>query len=340
MSIELEKAVDLIERAAEELFESDSTVRSVGVIRTGAGGYGFRAVRNSAIPTPLNARTLPVREVLEIPVFYTDTFGEVESQLLVPGTGPATPSNSSSVPEVNPHSPLVCGLQIQNYDDDNREGTLQQGYMIIGTLGCFALSANGQTAALSNNHVMAGENRGLKNQDRILQSGSVAFQSAQHVATLTDFIPLQTSPACAKPHLGNVVYNEIDAAIAELEATAAWSQSYLPTRGLTSPMGTAVAKLCDQVFKVGRTTGLTYGEVVDIATIVGPVGYSPGECWFRRSITIEGLNGSQFSNKGDSGSAILRTNGEVVGILYAGNGQQTYACPIGEVFNQLNCQLA
>jgi len=72
MSIELEKAVDLIERAAEELFESDSTVRSVGVIRTGAGGYGFRAVRNSAIPTSLNARTLPVREVLEIP-FFTPT---------------------------------------------------------------------------------------------------------------------------------------------------------------------------------------------------------------------------------------------------------------------------
>ena len=340
MSIQLDRAFELVERAAAELFESDPTVRSVGVTRTMTGDYGFRAVRNNALPTPLNARTLPVREVLEIPVIYTDTYGEVESQLLVPGTGPAAPSNSSSVPEVNQHSPLVCGLQIQNFDDDDREGTLQQGYMIIGTLGCFVTAASGNIAALSNNHVMAGENRGLRNQDRILQNGSTTFQPAQHVATLTDFTPLQASPAGAKPHLGNVVYNEIDAAIAELEAAANWNQAYLPTRGLTAPLGIASAKLGDQVFKVGRTTGLTYGEVVDVGVVVGPVTYSAGECWFRRSITIEGLNGSQFSNKGDSGSAILRTNGEVIGVLYAGNGQQTYACPMSEIFNELNCQLA
>lgn len=212
--------------------------------------------------------------------------------------------------------------------------------MIIGTLGCFVTSASGKAAILSNNHVIAGENRGIKNQDRILQSGSIAFQTVQHAATLTDFIGLQPSPAGAKPRFGNVTYNEIDAAIAELEDTVNWNQGYLPTRALIAPLGTATAKLGDRVFKVGRTTGLTYGEVVDVATIVGPVGYAPGECWFRRSITIEGLNGSQFSNKGDSGSAILRTNGEVIGVLYAGNGQQTYACLIGEVFNQLNCQLA
>jgi hypothetical protein len=91
---------------------------------------------------------------------------------------------------------------------------------------------------------------------------------------------------------------------------------------------------------VGRTTGLTRGEVKDIATIVGPISYSPGPCWFRRSLTIEGINGTMFSDHGDSGSAILRDNGEVVGLLHAGNGQQTYACPIDAVLQALGCTLA
>jgi hypothetical protein len=91
---------------------------------------------------------------------------------------------------------------------------------------------------------------------------------------------------------------------------------------------------------VGRTTGLTFGEVKDTTTIVGPVPYDPGSCWFRRSLVIEGLNGTLFSDKGDSGSAIVRTNGEVVGLLYAGNGQQTYACPIDTVLASFGCTLA
>ena len=46
-----------------------------------------------------------------------------------------------------------------------------------------------------------------------------------------------------------------------------------------------------------------------------------------------------FSDHGDSGSAILSTTGEVIGLLYAGNGTQTYACPIQAVLTALNCSL-
>ena len=73
--------------------------------------------------------------------------------------------------------------------------------------------------------------------------------------------------------------------------------------------------------------------------MVGPIPYAAGPSWFRTSITIEGLNGTMFSDHGDSGSAIVRTNGEIVGVLYAGNGQQTYACPIDAVFSALKCTL-
>lgn len=73
--------------------------------------------------------------------------------------------------------------------------------------------------------------------------------------------------------------------------------------------------------------------------VVGPIGYAPGPCWFRQQIEITGDNGSMFSDHGDSGSAILSTTGEVVGLLYAGNGTHTYACPIQTVLTALSCAL-
>src|SRR5262249_7697373 len=127
---------------------------------------------------------------------------------------------------------------------------------------------------------------------------------------------------------------------AELIDGVNFSQAYLPLRtGLVAPHAVATAQIGDRVFKVGRTTGLTFGEVKDIATVVGPVTYNGKPCWFRRSITIEGVNGTLFSDHGDSGSAILRMSGEVVAILYAGNGVQTYACPIETVLKSLKCTL-
>jgi S1-C subfamily serine protease len=206
-------------------------------------------------------------------------------------------------------------------------------------LGCFVRLDNGGNALLSNNHVVAGENRGRKGDDRILQPGSSIFDPADQIAVLSDFVAIQDSPPGNTPRKGGVNFNEIDAGVAELDSDVPFAQGYLPFRQLVAPSATAIARVGDRVFKVGRTTGLTHGEVTDVATIVGPIPYDPGPCWFRRSITIEGLNGTQFSDKGDSGSAIVRTNGQIVGILYAGNGAQTYACPIDTVLQSLQCTL-
>jgi hypothetical protein len=193
---------------------------------------------------------------------------------------------------------------------------------------------------LSNNHVIAGENRGQQAADRILQAGGSTFAQTDHIATLLDFENLVTSPGNARPARANVNFNEMDAAVASLTQQAQFVTGYLAARGLPAPRGVATGRNEDRVFKVGRTTGLTRGQITDIATIVGPISYDPGQCWFRRSLTIEGLNGSQFSDKGDSGSAIvLEATGEVVGLLYAGNGQQTYACPIEAVLSRFNCVL-
>src|SRR5207253_1294999 len=168
------------------------------------------------------------------------------------------------VPEQQMQRPLVCGLQVQNVDDDNRQrkaGQLGPGFLIVGTLGCFVNLASGKPAGLSNNHVFAGENRAQKGKDRILQPGNLAFTGNEHIATLTDFVTLTPSPPNARPAAGNVVFNDVDAAVAELNDKIGFSQSYLPSRNQPNPQGTAVARVGDRVFKVGRTTGLTHGTI-------------------------------------------------------------------------------
>lgn len=341
MGVSFDKAVENIDTAVDELFDADPRVRAVGVTRH-EDSYGFRAIRNNQLPVPLNTGLPTINHVEGIPVVFDDTFGEVESLVMVPGVpgSPTSPSATSLVPEVNRHRPLVAGLQIQNFDDDDRQGVLTEGFIIIGTLGCFVTLNGGTPALLSNNHVVAGENRGQRGTDRILQHGTTIFDPNEEIAVLTDFETLIASPPGATPRRGNVTFNEIDAGVARLDDNVAFRQGYLPFRNLVTPSATASARIGDRVFKVGRTTGLTHGEVTDLATVVGPIQYDPGSCWFRRSITIEGLNGTQFSDKGDSGSAIVRTNGEIIGILYAGNGRQTFACPIDACFRDLNCTLA
>ncbi len=329
-----------LEEAVNDLFDADPQIQAVGIARH-ENAFGFKAVKNSAriVASALtkNARK-PPRSIRKVPVTIESVTADIQAHVMTPH-----PMAASFVPEQQLHRPLVCGLQIQNVDDDIRQrkaGALGQGMIIIGTLGCFVKLTGGGIAILSNNHVLAGENRGVMGKDRILQNGDLTFSSAQHVATLSNFIALKPSPANARPARGNVVFNAVDAAVAELETAVTFGQHFLPTRSLPGPHGTAVPKVGDKVFKVGRTTGLTRGTITAVGTVVGPIAYDPGNCWFNQQFEIVGENGSLFSDHGDSGSAIVSTTGELIGLLYAGNGTQTYACPIDTVFGALNCTLA
>lgn len=85
------------------------------------------------------------------------------------------------------------------------------------------------------------------------------------------------------------------------------------------------------VKKRGRTTGLTNGTIAylhadgDIATDV-----------FQRHYTdCMKITGNKFSAGGDSGSAVLNSANEVVGILFGGSDTVTYATPIQTVTNAL-----
>lgn len=342
MTVELSSALDSVRDAAARIFDADPAVRSVGVAAS-VDGYGFAAVRNTQAIVPfravVGAGPAPTR-IDGIPVEYVNSYRDPSNLSKVPHSGPASPSLGSLIPERQSHLPLVCGLQIQNFDDDLRTGLLGTGLMTVGTLGCFVLTNDGNIAILSNNHVLAGENRGKVRQDRIQQAGGPVFNAVEQCADLDDFIALLPSPARASLAAGTVVLNDVDAATGLLVPARAYSQQYLPMRNVAPPRGAAAASVGDRVHKVGRTTDLTFGTVKQIGVVVGPVSYDPGPCWFELSIVIEGINGTTFSDHGDSGAAIVRDDGMVVGLLYAGNGTQTYACPIGNVLSRLNCRLA
>lgn len=341
MAADLDTVLDNVEAAARQIFAADPTVRSVGVGKS-MGGHGFVAVRNVRAIMPLLSTVgapPPLRDFDGIPIAYASSEMDPVHFARIAHSGPRATRLEAAMPEQQSHLPLVCGLQIQNYDDDVRTGEIDKGYIIIGTLGCFVKMEGGQPAVVSNNHVLAGENRGLIG-DRICQPGVAAMTGANEVATLTRFVPLQPSPAGGTIANGTAVLNEVDAALAGLHDAAAFKQAYLPGRQAPSPRGIAMPALGDKVHKVGRTTGLTFGTVTQIGTLVGPIGYAPGACWFRNSFTIESDNGSTFSDHGDSGSVIVRSDGMAVGLLYAGNRTQTYACLIGNAMAALNCQLA
>ncbi len=341
MGVAYQFCEDSLDKAVGELFDSDPKIQAVGIARH-ESAFGFKAVRNEAKIVPSSAmagvKKKPLKAIKKVPVTIETVSADIEAHIQVPH-----PQAASFVPERGLIRPLVCGLQIQNVDDDDRQrkaGALQPGFIIIGTLGCFVTLSDGATAILSNNHVLAGENRGLNGKDRILQPGNLTFTAPQHIATLTNFVALKPSPANARPARGNVVFNAVDAAVAKLEHGMASSQTYLPSRTQPAPHGLGTAKVGDRVFKIGRTTGLTFGTITAVGTVVGPIGYSPGNCWFSQQFEIVGDHGTMFSDHGDSGSAIVSTTGEVLGLLYAGNGTHTYACPIQAVLTALSCTLA
>lgn len=339
---DLTAALGGVEDASSLLFDADPAIRSVGVGRNG-DGFAYLAIRNVAAPVAYAARlnrARPPETINGVAVHYLNSTSDPASLAKVPHTGPGSPG-TFFLPEQQLHRPLVCGLQLQNYDHDLRAGIIANGAMTVGTLGCFVKLPSGLIAILSNNHVLAAENSGVKGADRIQQPGGASLNVAEIAATLTDFVPLVPSPPGASVIAGTVKFNDVDVAVATLDAGVLHQQTYLPQRPSLPPRGTAIARVGDRVHKVGRTTGLTWGEVTQVSVQVGPVAYGIGGCWFRQSIVVEGINGGTFSMPGDSGSAIVRdADGMVLALLYAGNGTQTYACPIAAVLNSLALQLA
>ncbi len=205
-------------------------------------------------------------------------------------------------------------------------GGLSIGHYAItaGTLGCIVKRGQ-DSLILSNNHVLANENRGTEG-DPILQPGRFdgGKEDKDVIARLDSFVKVQEDET-----------NTVDAALAMPFDPREVSPDIL---NIGRIRGTRAADLEEKVIKSGRTTRVTNGVVQDVSATLR-VGYATGSYLFSDQMIIKGDKGS-FSAGGDSGALIVDYQGNAVGLLFAGSPFFTVANKIDNVQSALNVKVA
>ena len=206
------------------------------------------------------------------------------------------------------------------------------GTLGLGMRGYGALSD--RTFVLSNNHVLANENQASVG-DPVIQPGTLdgGNQTSDRIGRLYDYVPLRfEDPTSSAPP----PVNQVDAACAEIDRFGTFSREifwvgYPKGWRRRQSVADAVARGEDAVQKTGRTTGYTRGAINAI-DFDGWVGYDTGDCWFEDQLLI---TPGSFSDAGDSGSCVLDTDENIVGLLFAGGATHTIANYIEDVWNLL-----
>jgi hypothetical protein len=201
----------------------------------------------------------------------------------------------------------------------------------VGTLGGFVeLTETAAPCILSNNHVLADENRANPG-DPILQPSSLdgGRSSGDEVATLIKLVPLTV-----------IRKNFVDTAAGRLQDGISADFDTLTGLGTLNGVRTEPLEGQESVFKIGRTTGLTRGRVSAFEVDDVWIRYDTGLLGFDRQIEIAPLENGPFSLGGDSGSLIVDESLRAVGLLFAGNDVDvTYANPIQAVLAALGARL-
>ena len=192
-----------------------------------------------------------------------------------------------------------------------------------GTFGCLVEDAVGEKFILSCNHVMSKVNSGVKGVDPVWQPSSRDGGSgSDRIGVFSDFAPIV---------FGGIVANEIDAALAKPDDTSCATGGL---RGLGQINGTSSpTPYRSPVEKVGWKTKHTKGTMLYRTSFVQHYpGY--GDALFEDQLGIVGLAG-RFSDNGDSGSIVVNTAHEAVGLVFADapDINMTFANPIRKVFN-------
>ena len=203
-----------------------------------------------------------------------------------------------------------------------------------GTLGSMVQDSSSNQYILSNNHVIADQNKARPGQ-LIVQPGLVDVQCAQspsnEVATFSRAVKLKFDGK-----------NTVDAAIAAVEPGMV-SPQILFIGGISSSVATAI--LAMPVRKMGRTSCVTNGAIQALDANV-KVNYSdtkkPKLVRFVNQILIIGNSGTPlFGAAGDSGSLILTNDScpRAVALLFAGSSALTIANPISDVLSGLGVSM-
>jgi hypothetical protein len=248
----------------------------------------------AALPKEINGWKVDVQEV--------ETIGIEPIQ-------PQKPQDTGEINTTDEHRPAPQGVSISHPD------------VTAGAQGFVAwekAEKHGYTYAkpvgVSNNHVAANENDAAPG-DNILQPGR--FDGGNNtdkdrIGELEDFVELKDND------------NKVDLAWYSVDGRKV--NSYIPSIGV--PTETAEVTEGDEVKKFGRTTGLEKAKVLSTDARVR-VNYSSGVKEFEDQVIAE-----SFSAGGDSGSAVVDSQGRLVGLLFAGSSRVTVFNKINHVLNK------
>jgi hypothetical protein len=248
------------------------------------------------------------------------------------------------------HRPAPGGVSIGHY------------LITAGTLGCL-VRKNSINYILSNNHVLANSNDATIG-DPILQPGAYDGGTQQNdtIAQLSEFVPISFSTGVIPPipcPIGNAVAtllngmaaavgsstrlqaavqsgaavadNLVDCAIAQPNNPADVTNTIL---GIGAIAGIADATLGMSLKKSGRTTGVTTGSVLQI-DVTANVSYGTNKV----ATFVDQFMAGAMSEGGDSGSAVLNDQNQIVGLLFAGSTNSTIINRIQNVFQALQVTL-
>jgi hypothetical protein len=271
----------------------------------------------------------------------------------------AIPRTVGGIPTDVVETGVVRALQARTARWRPAPGGVSIGHKDItaGTLGCLVKDDLG-TYILSNNHVLANSNAGVPG-DTILQPGPYdgGSPAADTIAELVRFVPITfLEPGPSDCGIGNGA-----AAFANLFARALGSSTRLQAvrmqagenlvdAAIARPLnagdlrpdildigvisGVKQGELGLAVRKSGRTTGTTTGEIQQVDVTVD-VDYGGGHT---ARFTDQLLAGA-MSQGGDSGSAVVDTGTNLVGLLFAGSDTTTIINRIGNIFSALQVHL-
>jgi hypothetical protein len=194
--------------------------------------------------------------------------------------------------------------------------------MGAGTSGWYVVDEDGEVYAISNNHVWAKENQGMRG-DPLLQPARLDGGDPEKdaVYTLYDFVPIDFS---------QTALNYVDVAVAKI---VNYSDVYMAILNVGGVAGKRIPNVGEKVVKHGRTTALTEGNVIDTSATVAVV-YGSGTPVFTDVILVRGL-----ARGGDSGSPVLTTKNEFTGLLFAGSDTDFVVCKYTNIESQLSSKL-
>jgi len=254
--------------------------------------------------------------------------GEVEVRYV--GRVAALARRRAAAPEVpwpqGRARPLLIGVSIGHYR------------ITAGTLGAFVvLRKGGEVRVLSNNHVLADEDRGKKG-DAILQPGAYDGGHAPQ-----DRIGALDRAVKLKPR----GVNRVDAALGAVDGSIGYDPRTLRGVGTLAGLAKAPVEETRSVEKLGRTTGHTRGRVTAFELDNVVVGYDMDNLRFDDQIEVESDGTAAFSQGGDSGSLVFASDDRgAFGLLFAGSDQGgasgtglTYVNPFAAVLSQLKADL-